>query len=95
MFVKFVLLCLLCNCKNYFADKILIPKPVINQINPDFKSIISTIKDDEIYFDKENFANLTYNIKMSRIYYMQQEINLKMLQDYYIKVISDLGGQII
>ena len=95
MFVKLALLCLLCSCKNYFAEKILIPKPVINQVKTDFKSIVSTIKDDGIYFDKENFANLTYNIKMSRIYYIQQEINTKMLQDYYIKVISDLGGQII
>ena len=68
--------------------KLKIPKPVLISINPDFKPINFISKNDQIILDNTNEQNLVYNIKMSRIYYNQSQINLKMLQDYYNKLNS-------
>ncbi len=89
------LLLFIVGCSNPIATakKTFIPKPILNEIILDFKPITdSIIIKNKICLNKENIENLLYNIKFSRIYFNQQSLNLKLTQDYYSQIISDLGA---
>ena len=46
---------------------------------------------DKVCFLNEDAENLQYNIAMSRVYFIQSQMNLKLVQEHYSKVMADLG----
>jgi hypothetical protein len=92
---KALLFILLSSCTSGIGDnKILVPKPTINPVIPQFKSLdqAPTIVNDMACFNRSDIDALLYNAKMARIYYNQQTMNLQLTQEYYSKVILQLGG---
>ena len=92
MIYKMFLLILLSGCNNSIPSKIIVPKPPINDIVVKFKPIkhIEAIN-NQVCFAKEDAENLQYNIAMSRVYFIQSQMNLKLVQEHYSKVMADLG----
>lgn len=87
-----LILLLLSGCHNSIPSKIIVPKPLINDVVLKFKPIkhIEVIN-DKVCFLKEDAENLQYNIAMSRVYFIQSQMNLKLVQEHYSKVMADLG----
>jgi len=87
-----LILLLLSGCHNSIPSKIIVPKPPINDVVLNFKPIkhIEVIN-DKVCFLKEDAENLQYNIAMSRVYFIQLQMNLKLVQEYYSKIMADLG----
>ena len=87
-----LILLLLSGCHNSIPSKIIVPKPPINDIVLNFKPINHIeIINDKVCFLKEDAENLQYNISMSRVYFIQSQMNLKLVQEHYSKVMADLG----
>ena len=87
-----LILLLLSGCNHSIPSKIIVPKPPINDIVLNFKPIkhIEVIN-GKVCFLKEDAENLQYNIAMSRIYFIQSQMNLKLVQEHYSKVMAGLG----
>jgi hypothetical protein len=93
MIAKIMLLTLLVSCNNHsIPEKIIVPKPLINEAMPKFRKIDIEVVGEKICLTKENAENLLYNIAMSRVYFNQQTMNLQLTQNYYSKIIVDLGA---
>ena len=92
MFSRILFSTLLISCQHTIPKKIVVPKPLINDIVFDFKKVESENIDGKICLSKENVENLLYNIAMSRIYFNQSQMNLKLTQDYYSNVVVGLGA---
>jgi hypothetical protein len=93
MIAKIMLLTLLVGCNNHsIPEKIIVPKPLINEVMPKFRKIDVEFVDEKICLTKENAENLIYNIAMSRIYFNQSQMNLQLTQNYYSKIVVDLGA---
>ena len=85
------LILLFSSCTNHvpMATKIVIPKPVIIEINPYFKPL-QIEQTDQIYTIK-NLQDLLYNIKMSRIYFNQCKTNIELIQQYYDNALASFN----
>jgi hypothetical protein len=93
MIAKIMLLTLLVSCNNHsIPEKIIVPKPLINKVITKFRKIDIEVVGDKICLTKENAENLLYNIAMSRVYFNQSQMNLELTQNYYSKVVVDLGA---
>ncbi len=80
--LRIIVLLSLISCTKAIPKKIFVPKPIINDIVFEFKPMQN----------KNDINSLYYNIQLARVYFNQQTNNLKLTQDYYSKVIADLGG---
>ena len=93
MIAKIMLLTLLVSFNNHsIPEKIIVPKPLINEVITNFKEVNTETVGEKICFTQDEFKNLIYDIKMSRIYFNQQTMNLELTQNYYSKVVVDLGA---